>query len=1037
MAEELLTLRQKDQGVDHWQTVNQRWHALMLKKVAVLPAEERAGWRKAAAGAAEAARLEDAERPEPAAPLWQARLNWCRRVLGEEHPHTAGAYNNVGFNLNSQLQYAAAAGPYDKALQIRLKLLGAEHPDVAHSYNNIGLNFSAQERYREAAPLLVRALKIRQKVLGEQDADTANAYNSLGYTYWRQEKFAEAAAEFKKALAIYGKVSGEDSLDAATCHNNLATCFDGLNDYKEATRQYEKALAIRRKELKEHTLVASTCHNLAYSLSEQRRFRDAEKLFRESLNVRLKLLPDKHPAIAFSHQHLANCLDNQRKHAEATPHLQAALEIFKTAVETLKGRPVDRGGFFNTYNSLALNLNEQDQYFKAGVVYQQALKMSLEVHGEEHHETAMIYNNLAGNLSDQGKHADAAAMSLRALQICQAVLDEQDERTATAYSNLAIKLNAQGRYAEAAPFYERALKIRQDVLPAGDRAIASSYTNVGLNLAKQGQPAAALPMLEKALELFQKTNDERSIALGYSNLASVLSRVGRHGEAKDTREKALTIRLRVLGKDALETGQSHNNLASSFDREGQFAEARPHFQRYVEICQRVLGERHPDTVVVRSNLAVNLMADGRHEDAAAQLVAAAAAHEAARLIVHGRGIERPFVYRDRDNLAERREEELALRPARALENDSPSTTLAVVRAIQKRPQEAWEALEAGLARGLLDEAASRAGITLSQSEAKRQQDLQAEVRRVEGRILPLVTKASLSAAEQAELNELIDARARAERELSALAVALSRREVATLAEIQKALPADAAMLAWVSVFSPGGLQESWGCVVRASGPPVWQRLTGSSPGGRWTPSDRDLPVVLRNKLAGVSTQAEIHRLAEQFAARWLTPLEKHLDGVQRLFVVPHDVAADVPLEALTDRYVVSYAHSGTQLVKLQKRPRPAGSDTILALGVPVFSSPGKAKPPGELPPGGLLITAATPRGNAAKARIQSGDVLLRYAGEVLKSQEQLDTLIAAQASGKRIEVTVWREPQPARDRKEAAAPPEIRRAVEGQGVGGA
>src|SRR5205085_8740015 len=43
LGEELLTLRTKAQGADHWETVNVRWGLMALKKVAALPKDKRIG----------------------------------------------------------------------------------------------------------------------------------------------------------------------------------------------------------------------------------------------------------------------------------------------------------------------------------------------------------------------------------------------------------------------------------------------------------------------------------------------------------------------------------------------------------------------------------------------------------------------------------------------------------------------------------------------------------------------------------------------------------------------------------------------------------------------------------------------------------------------------------------------------------------------------------------------------------------------------------------------------------------------------------
>jgi tetratricopeptide (TPR) repeat protein len=116
--EELLALRTRGQGADHWQTVNEKWNLAAATRVAALPDEKRAGWRQAEKGEATAMRLEQQAQPGKALPLRLERLKWCREVLGEEHPHTAASCNNVGSNLEDQGKYGEAGPLYQKALDI-------------------------------------------------------------------------------------------------------------------------------------------------------------------------------------------------------------------------------------------------------------------------------------------------------------------------------------------------------------------------------------------------------------------------------------------------------------------------------------------------------------------------------------------------------------------------------------------------------------------------------------------------------------------------------------------------------------------------------------------------------------------------------------------------------------------------------------------------------------------------------------------------------------------------------------------------------
>jgi S1-C subfamily serine protease len=117
--------------------------------------------------------------------------------------------------------------------------------------------------------------------------------------------------------------------------------------------------------------------------------------------------------------------------------------------------------------------------------------------------------------------------------------------------------------------------------------------------------------------------------------------------------------------------------------------------------------------------------------------------------------------------------------------------------------------------------------------------------------------------------------------------------------------------------------------------------------------------------------------------------------------------AGVPVDALTDKYAVSYVPSGTFLARLKKKP-VLGDGPLLALGDPVF---GNTAPPAvpSLPPGGILIKQVLAGGNGARAALQVGDVLLTYAGVTLTSYQQYLGLVQEHGGDKSIAIRFWRE----------------------------
>jgi tetratricopeptide (TPR) repeat protein len=817
-AEELLGLRARVQGPDHWETANAKWALAVLRKVAALPEPKRLGWRKAEQGEAEARRLEQQAQPAQALPLRRQRLTWCREVLGEDHPLTAESYSNLAANLYTRGRNAEAGTLFQKALDIFRKALGEGHPDTAASYGNVGANLNAQGRYAEAEPLCRKALAINRQILGEDHPSTATRYNNVAYNLNAQGRYAEAGP------------------------------------------LYQKALAIRRRALGEG-----------------------------------------HPLTALSYNNLAANLNAQGRYAEAGPLFQKALGIFRKALG--EGHPDTAAG----YGNVAANQNAQGRYAEAGPLYQKALSITRKARGEDHPDTALRYNNLAFHLQAQGRYAEAEPLVQKALAIRRRARGEDHPDTAISYGNVAYNLNAQGRYAEAGPLYQKALDICR----------------------------------------------------------------------------------RALGENHPVTAQCYNNVASNLGAQGRYAEARPLLQKALDLRRRALGENHPDTALSYNNLAYNLYVQGKEAEALATLVQATRSYDAARLGVAAAGLDRAAFGAEH----------------------SPYTLLAAARARAGQPAAAWAALEAGLGRGLLDQLAQRQGLALTPAEQREREQLLPGRAALEGRILALVSRPRRTDAEGKELASLLDQRLALEQSLAALATTLSRREVAALGQLQAALPADAAFVAWVDIADRvGTMQEHWACVVRARGGPHWERLPGSGPEGQWTRDDRELSQQLRTALAQSAPTAEALVLARKLHAQRLAPLGKHLAGVKRLFVPPVNAMTGIPLEALTDAYTVSYTPSGTFLARLKDRPRPRSSG-MLAVGDPLFPPAKELGQPTSLPPGGLLILQVVPGGAAAQARLRPGDVLVAYAGQDLSSAEQLGQLIAAQSGAKSVLARVWRAGQ--------------------------
>jgi tetratricopeptide (TPR) repeat protein len=749
--------------------------------------------------------------------------------------------------------------------------------------------------------------------------------------------------------------------------------------YTQSERLFRQALAVREEVLgPKHPDTASSYYSVATSLEAQGRHKEAEPFFRKALAVCEEVLGPKHPNTADSYNNLAGNLQYQGRTPEAEPLYRQALMVYeqvlgpKHAVTAL------------CYHNLAANLNDQGRAPEAEPLDRQALAVSEEMLGLKHPQTALCYHSLAFNLDAQGRAQEAEPLHRQALAVRQEVLGPKHPITTSSYNNLALNLHFQGRSKEAELLDRQVLAVRKEVRGTKHHDTALSYNNLAADLRAQGRYQEAEPLYRQALAVCEEVlgSKHRATANCYSGLALTLQAQGRAQEAEPLLRQVLAVREEVLGPRHPDTALSYNALATNLQAQGRAQEAEPLYRKALAVNEEVLGTKHSHTATSYNNLALNLQAQDRAPEAEPPWQAAADGVEAARLRLAGSTFDRAMAVPIQPHLG-----------------------LAACRARLDRPAAAWLAAEAGLARGLLDDLAARTALPPDPEAERRQRQRAARLDTLDRLLIPLLTKVKLDEEQRHRRDDLLRERSTLDTEIASVAAEQSRRAVLRLAEVQAALAADAALLFWVDLPRSG---DHWGCVVRRRGLPVWVRLPGSGPKNTWTDADAKLPRRFRDDLA--HGEPDVDRHAHALAAQCLDPLAPHLGAkgdlpaVRRLIVVPVGIMAGVPVEVLTDKYLVSYAPSGSVLARLRDKHRLLTEPTLLALGDPNFTLPSAAAPP-KPPEYGLYLSLVLPDGNAARAGLRAGDVLLRYAGRKLTTKADLK---AAEA-GEPVPIVVWRD----------------------------
>jgi len=298
-------------------------------------------------------------------------------------------------------------------------------------------------------------------------------------------------------------------------------------------------------------------------------YRDAEKLYREALEIQERVHGREHPSIA------------------------------------------------RTLNKLGLVCKEQGMYTEAEQYYKEALSIREKVYGRTHHTVATILNNLGTIYKEQGMYAKAEVLCKEALEIRRNIYGSMHSSVAKSMHNLGRLYREQGKYTEAEKLYKEALEIKRQQYGKEHASVATSLNNLGSVYRDQGKYTEAEEIYKEALEIRARIygKEHPSIARSLNNLGLLYRMQARYEEAEQQYKKALMIWEKVYGKEHPDVATGLNNLAMVYDMQGRNTEAEKLYREAISLSEKLVGMNHPDTMQVALNYTAFLAKQGRDDEA--------------------------------------------------------------------------------------------------------------------------------------------------------------------------------------------------------------------------------------------------------------------------------------------------------------------------------------------------------------------------------------------------------------------------------------
>jgi tetratricopeptide (TPR) repeat protein/tRNA A-37 threonylcarbamoyl transferase component Bud32 len=214
-----------------------------------------------------------------------------------------------------------------------------------------------------------------------------------------------------------------------------------------------------------------------------------------ALDLRTRILGEKHPDTLWSMKHLVSLYFDQGRRPEAEPLCVKNLELCRSVLGN------DHPLTLRCMNSLGSLRIAQGRLNEALPLYEETLAGRRQVLGAEHPRTIWSMNNLAVLYGYMGRYDAAEQLHLETLQLRRRLVGEEHQNTLNSLSNLADLYRQQGRHAEAEPLYEQMLPVSKRVLGEDQPYTLSCMEDLAHVYWSQGRYREAEPLFREVLGL--------------------------------------------------------------------------------------------------------------------------------------------------------------------------------------------------------------------------------------------------------------------------------------------------------------------------------------------------------------------------------------------------------------------------------------------------------------------------------------------------------------------------------------------------------
>jgi eukaryotic-like serine/threonine-protein kinase len=385
---------------------------------------------------------------------------------------------------------------------------------------------------------VIQAIELRRIT---RERDRADRITQFMTRMFKMSDPSEARGNSVTVREVLDKASGDigsgltnDAETQAEMMNVMGNVYFELGLYPRAEPLFSQALNIRRRVLGDkHPDTLVSMSNLGRTLSVEGRHLEGAKLLRDTLAMQQRVLGSEHPDTLATTQRLAIAVGWEGDIAAEEKLTRQALESRRRVLGEGNADTLE------SMDDLAWVLLAEQRYAEAEKVQRDALNVEERVQGADNPDTLDSSNRLARILSLEGRYAEAEKLQRGSLDLERRVLGPEHTYTLRSMNNLADVLAREGNYAEAETLTQEIHTIDQRVLGPNNPTTAITTYDLGCLAALQGHRDRALSLLRESLDHglsprlaagIEKNDDLKSLR-GEPRFAALLDYAKQHAAA--------------------------------------------------------------------------------------------------------------------------------------------------------------------------------------------------------------------------------------------------------------------------------------------------------------------------------------------------------------------------------------------------------------------------------------------------------------------------------------------------------------------------